>query len=224
MLSPGEAESAEIYMSHLKLLLLNLASLSVICLITPALAAGQWWINGAEFSGEETLSEQLKSGTKWVLQSELTGGTRIDILAADFTLFKPFIYGNTSYLASNGSALEAIVTEPGGCRIEPSIPLFGLHGLFGAERGKVFIAIKPKEGTKLAEIEVTGCAGEGLYNLTGEARCEVLEPSVEEASKICAFGPSSGSTLKFGAKPATLTAEQEFSLSGTNKGDKWSAK
>jgi hypothetical protein len=215
-----------LFMSRFRLMLLSMLAVFAVGAVASASAsaAGQWWVSGAKFSGTEGVTAHLKSGTKSVLKSNLPGGEEIDILSLLLTIKLGDIFGINRGVVEEITLLEAEITVPLGCGlVSPSIIVKPVVTELVVEGAKVFNLFTPKTGTEFTTITITGCAAEGKYKVTGQARCEVQEPTVEAENKVCLFSAATaGATgLKFGTEPATLTAEPEFLLV---KKQKWSAK
>jgi|SRR5579875_1046912 len=185
-----------------------------------AMAAGQWYINGSKFTGEESI-EGNQTGTS-TLEMTISGiKTKISCTAAT---------GTGKIKESNKDTSSAIkftgctVAEPSGCKTTSEIKTTATKTELEVEGEKVFDKYTPESGETFTTIPIEGCAVEGSYKVTGSARCEIQSPKTEAVEKECAFSSSTGSKLKFGANTATFTGKFLYKLTGTNKGKVWSAK
>jgi hypothetical protein len=205
-------------MSRVRLMLLSILVVFAVGAVASASAsaAGQWWVSGAKFSGTEEVTARLKSGTKAVLKSKLPGGEEVELLSPKISLRRADIFANSKGLAEEITFLETTVAKPVGCEmlsdiiVKPVLTELVVEGT----PSKVFDLFTPQLGTKFATVELSNCAGEGLYQVTGQVRCEVQAPEFESLDKLCLFSAATvgGVGLKFGTEPATLVAEPEFLL------------
>jgi hypothetical protein len=213
-------------MSRVRLLLLSILAVLAVGAIASASAsaAGQWWVSAAKFSGTEEITAHLKVGTKSVLTSKLPGGEEVELVSPKISIKKADIFNNNKDLAEEITFLETTLAKPVGCVLSsPSVVVRPVVTELVVVGGKVYDLFTPKAGAEFVTLTLTGCAGEGKYKVTGQARCEVQEPNVEAENKLCLFNAAAAGAigLKFGTEPATLTAETEFLLV---KKQKWSAK
>lgn len=185
-----------------------------------ASAAGQWWVKGAVFNGEEatsgkqTLSAELSAtvaGTKILILCDKASTTgKIELKNKDVSLPVKFT--------------ECKVFEPAGCTIPATLETPELNSELQVTGEKVYDKSAPNAGNTFFTVAITGCADEGSFKVTGNMRCEVSEPEIEAVKLPCEYSEESGSELKFGANVATFTEDMLLELTGGNAADVWSAK
>jgi hypothetical protein len=212
-------------MSKTRLIFMSILAVFALSAVSSAAAsaAPQYFVGGAAFAGEESVNAQLMSGTTAVLVSKLTGGATIEIVCKATKLTSAVIKEN-----NKGSA-KAIVYEkcavklPAACKVSETLTTSEVvaEATDGVGLTAVNVTFSPKEKPgPFISINVTGCSGEGKYNVTGTAECEEAEPAVEAVNKTCKFTSASGSSLKFGTSSATLTEEPDFFFTG-HPGTEW---
>jgi hypothetical protein len=211
-------------MSKTRLILASVLAVFAVSAVASAsaMAAPQYFIEEVKFEGPETVNAQPKSGTVALLTSKLTGGATIEIQCTGGKLKGAVIEKN------NLGKGEAIVYEkckvktPATCHVAETLTTNAVsaEALDVGETG-VSEKFKPTSGETFISISITGCSGEGKYNVTGSAECTGVNPTIEEVNKTCDFTSGSGTSLKFGTNAATLTQESEFFLTGPNVGKKW---
>jgi hypothetical protein len=211
--------------SRTRLTLVGAVAAFAVTTITAASAsaAGQWWVSGAKFSGTEEVTAHLRTGTKAILKATLPGGEEIELESSKISGKKGDLFANNKDLAEEITFLETKVVKIVGCETPSSVVVKPVVTELVVEGTKVFDLYTPKSGTEFTTINLTGCAGEGKYKMTGQTRCEIKEPEVEAVDKLCLFSAATAGEvgLKFGTEPATLTAEPEALLV---KKQKWTAK
>lgn len=207
-------------MSRARLALLSLlAVLAVTAVASASASAVSWKVEGSNFSGTETVSGKLASGTKATL-SMTVSAVKVKIVcnAASGT---GEISGGTKDTSGAVTFSECSVSEPK-CTLSSGTTLktVALTTALTEESSKPFDTYTPTTGTTYVTVGLEGCAAEGEYAVTGSARCEGGAEAVETA---CDFTSGSGSSLKFGTSAATFEADFVYKLTGTKTGDKWGA-
>lgn len=214
---------------HTRVLLLGVIAACALSAAGSASAA-QWHISGTTFSGTETVSSKIKTGTTMVLTSTLPGGAKVLIACKGISTNKGLIFLNNKDSVESILFKECSVSEPINCKLSPSeekeIITNPLLTEISTDGALVFDRFTPLTGVtgEFVPISLLGSSCEGLYKLTGTANGLVIAPDTESVEKEIQFSSTTGSTLKLGAQAATLTGTAVYSLSGTRKGLVWSAK
>jgi hypothetical protein len=181
---------------------------------------GQWYVNGAMFTGEESLNitssgpvtfKTTITGINLVVQCELKGSS-------------PTISDNN--LDTWGFGLSGCkAVEPTACnKVSASSSPTPFTGALGqGEKGELYNGLIASESQVLTKISVTGCALEGGYKVKGVVRCRIVSPEIESVVKQCELTATS-SEAKFGVNPLTLTGTIDMELAGVNKGNAWTAR
>lgn len=187
---------------------------------TAAHATPQWYINGAAFTGTETIDATATGSTTLLIGFE--GGARVVVQCSKATTTGS-IKDNDEGTNASVRFTECKVAEPSDCGISSTIETTELTSELEEHEGRAFERYAPKEGTALVYLEFTGCGLGGTYSVLGNARCEVEKQGSESASKKCDFTSESGSNLHFSVGITTVSLEGAFSaaLAGTHSGDPW---
>lgn len=97
--------------------------------------------------------------------------------------------------------LECSVLKPSGCGVKEPIEVH----LAGEPTGTAGTKFKPESGTAFVEIELTGCAVKGKYEVTGSQVCETENGSEQTLHEMACN--ESGNELKFGGTAAHYTSQ-----------------
>ena len=137
-------------------------------------SAGQWWINGVKFNGEEQLSVastgtvKLKGGLVFLSENEM----QCEGLGSSST---PTIYGgNEGKLAIALSGCTFV--QPSGCKVSGTLDFASVSSALEDGEGSVFDKLGSAGGL-LIKYPVEGCSLEGSYSIKGAARCKFLSSS-----------------------------------------------
>jgi hypothetical protein len=200
-------------------------------------AEGSWYKNGTVLASGEANSLALtcsigehEGASKFVLESTVIG-VPLKLTATGVSCPGGKIFNESSKAKASGKIKLTGVTvdEPTGCKISGgSIESVALQSEVWMEENsaeKVFQRFAPSSGTTLANIEVEGCALEGIFPLKGTFFGEsVVATSVEGTSRGLTFSSAinttAGGSLTFGKSTATLKGRANLSLTG---GGSWKA-
>lgn len=160
---------------------MGLAGALLISVVATATAsADQWLVNGASIATGGSAEVTFKSGASALISK--VGGTEIVILCAKDK--------GTGLLlplgASNGTIefTECKVDKPESCKVkEPIIFKFKDQLILPAEKEMVD-EFKPEEGTTFVKITITGCALEGIYNVTGTQTTDLVTEESKTEQKL----------------------------------------
>lgn len=181
-------------------------------------SAREWQVEGTGLSANEGFEGTTVSAG---IVTELSGGTALEVVCEKGKgtgSLIPKTTGETSVTFTKCS-----VPSPASCRIEETIKTAALAlSLLEGIGGTALLSFKPKAGSALVTIEVTGCSGEGDYEVKGKVGCNISNPLVSEERKNCTFEAAIDQELTFGAHAATLQSIFAIFLTGTNAGKKWS--
>jgi hypothetical protein len=190
-----------------------------------ASAAPQWLINGAAFSGTETISSKAL-GSGFTLRSKLPGGAAVTISCPTLSTEGGRIFGdkeNSAKKIAFGPTCAAIAPK---CTVQAQITTGEVtsEATDLADLEPLYIKFVPT-AQPFSKISLMACSGEGTFEVHGLASCRVLLPTTSAITKLCTFQESKTllGTLRFGTEPATLEGTAGFTLSGPNTGQPWSA-
>jgi hypothetical protein len=200
-----------------------LAGLGAAVSSTPASAAGQWWVNRSAFTEEASTSGEQYALA--VLEANI--GKIKTAVQCGKTITKGTIQldnkDSTSLMAFSGCT----VTQPKGCTVlEPVPSIEQFNSELEVEGTKVFDRSTGTKSSKLLLVTISGgtCSVEGKYEVTGDMRCEVVQPEKESVIVPCTFSSTSGSELRIGANALLFTDLVLTELTGGNVGLIWSGK
>lgn len=178
-------------------------------------SALEWLIEAVPLAAVETVTGSAPGTTTFT--TELTGGVKFELQCASAT-WKGELKPKTTAVFGTWLFSECVVVTPSKCKLGNTLTDASLDATLAAPG---LISFNPASGTLLEEVEVTGCAGEGEYDLDGKWACEVEKPAEPAVSKVCKSEAGVDQELKFGAKPLTIQGTLTFKLSGGNAGKKW---
>jgi hypothetical protein len=203
-----------------KLVICALAVLVVSGVATAsASAAPEYFINGTKLAGTETISSTQVGTAK--LTSTLNG-SEVLIECAKGT--------NTGKIETGGKSTAAVkyetcsMSKPAGCKLTAAeakeINTAALVDQLAGTTGAFTDEFRPASGTEFVAIAFEKCTStlnNGSHVVSGCAAAAASE--AEQVTGTLKFQATvSGCTLAFAGNAATITAEDDVTLSGTNKG------
>lgn len=203
-----------------KLMLFGVSAALALGAATPAgAAATEWLVEGKALEGNQELRAfWLPSVTIATTISNVhmvvtcKGGEGTALLSPK----------DTGELAAGIGFSECSVVEPAACKV-PVTNKSTAETVSLTETGEArLLTFKPKSGTAIIGVEVTECALEDLYTITGTVGCEIAKPLTGEVTKNCVLTPGKDQELKFGTHTMSVTAEVSLAMAGADKGKSWS--
>lgn len=180
-------------------------------------AAAEWLVEGSALTKEESV-EIYSLGSVTLL---VTINGEVVKRLCDQAKTTGTISPGTAGVNAGISFSECKITEPSGCKTTATGKTGKLDISDLVVTGNKLITFKLESGTSVETLEITECALEGEYDITGDVSCEVEAPSELAVTKNCVFKPGVDQGFEIAGKPVTFEGTFSFGLTGIDKGKEW---
>jgi hypothetical protein len=226
--------------SNYRIVLAGLAALALsgAASASASAAAPEWFYTGHALSTkpaeaglgakEETISASAATPLK--LTTHIAGGGTVVIECKGFSEATAKITSPGLDSAKSLSLKECKVLSPVNCSVAKTLTTSEVNTeLFYVNGSEVWDQYKPKTGTNFVTINISECAIEGSWGLTGTFCAKETSPTTETVVKDQVIGKPVGEGAKecqltFLAAHPTFEGTMAFSLFGSQLGAVWTGK